>query len=57
MSLIHIQTEHIKVKLILTISLAEGMVIRRVEGEIPTEEELRQMVAEVDQVAFKEFHL
>ena len=26
------------------------MVIRRVEGEIPTEEELKQMVAEVDQV-------
>ena len=46
----------IKVK-ISTISLAEGMVIRRVEGEIPTEEELRQMVAEVDQVEFKECHL
>ena len=28
----------------------EGMVIMRVEGEIPTETELKQMVAEVDQV-------
>lgn len=27
-----------------------GLVIRRLEGEFPTEEELKQMVAEVDQV-------
>ena len=28
-----------------------GLVIRRLEGEFPTEEELKQMVAEVDQVS------
>ena len=29
------------------------MVIRNIEGEIPTEIELKQMVAEVDQVELK----